>query len=61
MPSVAASLCCSEVPEATERQVNGCLINNEQFELLCLDPAVLHLVFLNLQELGIDAEAVGNE
>lgn len=45
MPSVATSIRCSEVPEATEREVNDCLVSNEQSQLPCLEHAVLHVVF----------------
>lgn len=60
VPSVATRICCSEEPETTEREVNGCLVNNEEFQLLCLDPAVLHLGFF-IYGTGVDAVAVGNE
>lgn len=62
MPSVAASICYSEVTEATEGEVNGCLIKKEVFQLLCLEAALLHLAFcFNLEELGVHGSTAGNK
>ena len=43
MPTARECLCCREIGRCQDLQPNGCIIDNEDFENVCLKPVVLRV------------------
>ncbi|XP_064473784.1 P2X purinoceptor 7-like [Ornithodoros turicata] len=50
MPTHIECLCCRDVPEATIKQPHDCITHHEDFEILCLNPAVLGVAAVYIRE-----------
>ncbi|XP_040359986.1 P2X purinoceptor 7-like [Ixodes scapularis] len=57
MPTIMESVCCREIPAATEKQQSGCVTRNVRFHTLCMEEVVLDIIFHTLQDHGVRVES----